>query len=134
MNDLIDTADRSDGFRLEADPVLPEVPECVELAKLPKTRQVVRRAMTPDEAEMVKAIDRYVTFPTAHWDKRFMRDLPDQITDKQAVQVWRIFRRYRRQIPTAPGHLMTRERKEELLRQAEVVVEAMGKKGGTVLT
>lgn len=108
---------------------------CVAVAKLPKTRSVVRRPMTADEEEMVKAICRCVTFPTGHWDKRFMRDLlADEITDKQAVQVWRIFRRYRRQIPAGSGRLMTVERKEQLLRQAEVVVEAMEKPGGTVLT
>lgn len=122
-------------FALEAESEVPLVPACVAVAKLPKTRSVVRRAMTADEEEMVKAIRRCVTFPTGHWDKRFMRDLlADEITDKQAVQVWRIFRRYRRQIPAGPGRLMTVERKEQLLRQAEVVVEAMEKPGGTVLT
>lgn len=133
--DMTDRSDRVDGLRLEAEPEVPPVPVCVELAKLPKTRQVVRRPMTADEAEMVKAIRRCVTFPTGLFDKRFMRELPQEITEKQAVQVWRIFRRYRRQIVTeGPDAVMTRERKEELLRQAEGVVEAMGKKGGTVLT
>lgn len=144
MNDLIDTADRSDGFRLEADPGPPEVPGCVELAKLPKTRQVVRRAMTSDEAEMVKAIRRCVTFSVGHWDKKFMRDLPEEITERQAVQVWRIFKTYRRQITTGPQGVMSRERKEELLRTAEAVMEAAAKSegpraesvkpGGTALT
>lgn len=133
--DMTDRSDRVDGLRLEAEPEVPPVPVCVELAKLPKTRQVVRRPMTADEVEMVKAIRRCVTFPTGLFDKRFMRELPQEITEKQAVQVWRIFRRYRRQIVTeGPDAVMTRERKEELLRQAEGVVEAMGKKGGTVLT
>lgn len=130
--DTIDRSDRVDGFRLEAEPEVPPVPACVDKARLPKSRSVVRRPMTADEADMVKAIRRCVTFPTGHWDKRFMRDLlADEITDKQAVQVWRIFRRYRRQIPAGPDRLMTVERKEQLLRQAAVVVEAMGKKGGT---
>ena len=129
--DTNDRSDRVDGFRLEAEPEAPPVPACVEKAKLPKSRLVVRRPMTADEEDMVKAIRRFVTFPTGHWDKRFMRELPDEITDKQAVQVWRIFRRYRRQIPAGPDRLMTVERKEQLLRQAEVVVEAMTKPGGT---
>lgn len=107
------------------------VPGCVEMAKLPKTRQVVRRAMTADEAEMVKAIRRCVTFPVGHWDKKFIRQLPEEITDKQAVQVWRIFRTYRRQIVTkGPEAVMTRERKEELLRAAEMVMEKLKTKNG----
>jgi hypothetical protein len=100
------------------------------MAKLPKTRQVVRRPMTADEAEMVKAIRRCVTFSVGHWDKKFMRQLPEEITEKQAVQVWRIFRTYRRQIVTkVPEAVMTWERKEELLRAAEVVVEAFQAEG-----
>lgn len=126
----------SDGaFKLETEPETPAVPACVDLAKLPKTRQVVRRPMTADEAEMVKAIRRCVTFPTGLFDKRFMRELPDEITEKQAVQVWRIFKTYRRQIVTeGASAVMTRERKEELLRQAEGVCEAIPKPGGTGLT
>lgn len=135
--DTNDRSDRVDGFRLEVELEWSSVslPACVELAKLPKTRQVVRRAMTADEVEMVKAIRRCVNYPVGHWDKRFMRELPDEITEKQAVQVWRIFRRYRRQIVTEGAEaVMTRERKEELLRQAEVVCEAIPKPGGTGLT
>lgn len=123
------------GFRLEAEPEAPAVPVCVEAAKLPKTRTVVRRSMTLDEAEMARAIRRCVTFSVGHWDKRFMRELPEEITERQAVQVWRIFRTYRRQITTGPAGVMSKERKDELLRTAEVVVEAMGKlqieNGGT---
>lgn len=136
VTDTNDRSDRIDEFRLEVELEWSSVllPACVEKAKLPKTRQVVRRPMTADEAEMVKAIRRCVNYPVGHWDKRFMRELPDEITEKQAVQVWRIFRRYRRQIPAGPDGVMTRERKEELLQQAQVVVEAMPKPGGTGLT
>lgn len=143
LTDTNDQIDRVDGFRLEAEPEVPPVPACVELAKLPKTRQVVRRPMTADEVEMVKAIRRCVTFSVGHWDKKFMRDMWSQITtvsewfisERQAVQVWRIFKTYRRQIVTdGPSAVMTRERKEELLRQAEVVCEAIPKPGGTGLT
>lgn len=119
-------SDRIDGFQLDSDPAPPEVPECVEVLKLPKTRQVQRRTMTAEEAEMVTAIRRCVTFSVGHWDKKFMRQLPDEITERQAVQVWRIFRTYRRQIVTqGPQAVMTRERKEELLRVAEVVMEKL---------
>lgn len=122
------------GFKLEAEPEALPVPACVKEAKLPKTRQVVRRDMTTDEEEMVTAIRRCVTFSVGHWDKKFMRKLLWTITDKQAVQVWRIFKTYRRQIVTqGPQAVMTPERKEELLRKAEAVV-AMAKPGGTALT
>jgi hypothetical protein len=120
------------GFRLEAEPSPPPVPECVEGAKVPApSRQVVRRLMTLAEAEMVRAIRRCVTFSVGHWDKRFMRELPEEITERQAVQVWRIFRTYRRQITTGPAGVMSKARKDELLAMAEAVVEAMGKKGGS---
>lgn len=47
LTDTNDQMDRVDGFRLEAEPEVPPVPACVELAKLPKTRQaeVVCEAM-----------------------------------------------------------------------------------------
>lgn len=109
-------------FKLEAEPEVVEAPACV-VAKLPKTRQVVRRAMSEEEAVMVKVIRCCVTFSVGHWDKRFMREMPEEITDKQAVQVWRIFKTYRRQIDTARCGI-TAEKKEELLRKAAVVVEA----------
>ena len=89
-----------------------ERPEPERLA-VPKARQmgvkapVLRRAMSADEALAVTCIRMQVTFPVAHWDKRFMRELPDEITEKQAAQVWRIFKTYRRQIQ--------HERKAELL-------------------
>lgn len=118
-------------FMLESEPEQPEAPACVALAKLPKTRQVVRRPMTEEEAAMVRAIRRCVGFPVGHWDKKFMRELPEEITEKQAVQVWRIFKTYRRQIVTqGPEAVMTKERKEELLRKAEAVCAAMTKPEG----
>jgi hypothetical protein len=57
-----------------------------------------RRAMTADEVLACRCIRGQVTFPVGHWDKKFMRGLPAEITEKQAVQVWRIFKTYRRQI------------------------------------
>jgi Spy/CpxP family protein refolding chaperone len=79
----------------------------VNAAKTP----AVRRVMTADEAVAVKCIRAQVTFSVGHWDKKFMRGLPDEITEKQAAQVWRIFKTYRRQIQ--------HERKAELLAMAE---------------
>lgn len=72
---------------------------------------VLRREMTADEAAAARCIWTQVTFPVGHWDKRFMRELPDEITEKQAAQLWRIFKTYRRQIQ--------HERKAELLALAE---------------
>ncbi len=76
----------------------------------PKT-PAVRRPMSADEAAAARCIWTQVTFPVGHWDKKFMRGLPDEITEKQAAQVWRIFKTYRRQIE--------HERKAELLALAE---------------
>jgi hypothetical protein len=67
--------------------------------------------MTADEALAVKCIRAQVTFSVGHWDKKFMRELPEEITEKQAAQGWRIFKTYRRQIQ--------HERKAELLALAE---------------
>lgn len=120
---VFDTSD----FKLEAEPEVPEVPACVAVAKLPKTRQVVRRPMTEEEAVLVQAIRCCVRFSPGHWDKRFMRELPEEITDRQAVQVWRIFKTYRRQIEPARCGI-TPETKEALLRKA-AVVEAFQAKG-----
>lgn len=86
-------------------------PERAGVPALPSKTPAVRRAMTADEARAARCIWNQVTFPVGHWDKRFMRELPDEITEKQAAQVWRIFKSYRRQIQ--------HERKAELLEMAE---------------
>jgi len=58
-----------------------------------------RRPVTPDEAVAVKYLG-HVTYPVASWDKRFARHMGEVegITDKEAPQVWRLFKKYRRQI------------------------------------
>lgn len=85
-------------------------PEWEEALAFPSYKKE-RRPMTTDGALAVACIRAQVTFPVGHWDKRFMRELPDEITEKQAAQVWRIFKTYRRQIQ--------HERKAELLAMAE---------------
>ena len=58
--------------------------------------------MTNCEAEAVQCLQR-VTYPTASWDKRFARSFGTSqttITDKESAQVWRLFKKYRRQINT----------------------------------
>lgn len=62
----------------------------------PKKTAVELRDFTPDEALMVEAL-RPVTYPVASWDKRFMRGLT-RISERGAVQLARIFVKYRRQI------------------------------------
>lgn len=69
--------------------------------------------MTELEKEAVTCL-QHVRFPPASWDKRFARSmfgLWQMITDKEAAQVWRLFKRYRRQI--------VHPRKAELLWHAE---------------
>lgn len=57
--------------------------------------------MTPSEVEMVNCLQR-VTYPAASWDKRFTRSMAGAsgITEKESPQVWRLFKKYRRQIST----------------------------------
>lgn len=73
---------------------------------------VERRPVTPDESEAIKCLQT-VRYTPASFDKRFARDIEGatEITEKQAGQVWRIFKRYRRQI--------VHPRKGELLGIAE---------------
>lgn len=58
-----------------------------------------RRLMTPDEMQIVDRMSM-VTFPVASWDKRFYRNLSsgEMISEKESAQLWRLFKRYRRQI------------------------------------
>lgn len=92
-------------------------PEWEEALAFPSYKKE-RRPMTTDGALAVKCIRMQVTFSVGHWDKKFMRGLPEEITEKQAAQVWRIFKTYRRQIDTARGWI-TAEKKREMLATAE---------------
>lgn len=85
--------------------ILAQVPE--GLARTPKAR----RALTADERRMIREL-RFVTFPVASPDKRFVRELmaieatagPGAITEAQAVYLVRVRYRYRRQMPRSPAH------------------------------
>lgn len=57
-----------------------------------------RRRMTEDELLAIAAM-RGVTYPVASWDKRFMGALSsgETISQKESVQLWRLFIKYRRQ-------------------------------------
>lgn len=74
--------------------------------------KTVRRLMTEMEKEAVSCLSQ-VRFLPASWDKRFARSLSgsDTLTEKEAPQVWRLFKRYRRQI--------AHPRKAELLAMAD---------------
>lgn len=89
-------------FRLESEPVVQPVQPQVLGRPAPKPRKSAapRRVMTADENVMVECLKRQVTTPPACWDKRFIRDVGhgNQITEKEAAQVWRLFHKYRRQI------------------------------------
>lgn len=71
-----------------------------------------RRQRTVEETIAIAALG-CVTFPAASWDKRFARMLfsADGITEKEVPQLWRLFKRYRRQIDCP--------RKDELLAMAD---------------
>jgi hypothetical protein len=69
--------------------------------------------MTPDEMQAVERM-HCVRYLPASWEKRFMRDLSsgETITEAQAPQLWRLFVRYRKQLPDFPD-------KARLLKVAE---------------
>lgn len=57
-----------------------------------------RTPTSPEERIAVEALGRCAMIPGS-WDKRFNRQLsPDQLSDKERPQVWRMFIKYRRQI------------------------------------
>ena len=57
-----------------------------------------RTPATEQEKQAVYYLKR-CGFAPAGWDKRFVRQLPeDALTEKERPQVWRLFIRYRRQI------------------------------------
>lgn len=73
----------------------------MKLVKPASTRPPVpRRDMTPDELVAVKLLGEQVTYTPASWDKRFAREHYQMTTlsEKESAQVWRLFKRYRRQI------------------------------------
>lgn len=55
--------------------------------------------MTQEEATAAQAL-QHVRYLPASWDKRFARSLSGSrpITEKEAPHIWRMFKRYRRQI------------------------------------
>lgn len=60
--------------------------------------------MTQFESAAVECL-QHVRYPPASWDKRFAHSLPrpdNTITDAEAPQVWRLLKRYRRQIMDRP--------------------------------
>lgn len=63
-----------------------------------------KHTLTEEELKAINAIDG-VGMPSGSWDKRFRRDAlahakyTREISDKAAAQLWRLFIRYRRQIP-----------------------------------
>ena len=69
--------------------------------------------MTVDELEAVNSL-QHVSYPVASWDKRFARSLSGMttISEKEVPQVWRLFRRYRRQFscPNKERLLLVAER------------------------
>lgn len=68
-------------------------------ATAPVQRGAVRRLMGANEIQAVKCLQQ-VKFPPGSWDKRFARSMAGMttITDKEAPQVWRLLKRYLRQI------------------------------------
>ncbi len=64
---------------------------------------VLRRAVTPDEDAAIRCLGEQVGYSPGTWDKKFAGEIygrrgSGMISEKEAAQVWRMFRRYRRQI------------------------------------
>lgn len=94
-----------------------ELAEQAPAAKPGKAAAVPRRPITDDEREAVRCLGEQVGYAPATWDKKFARDMYGRrdsglISEKEAAQVWRLFKRYRRQIRHA--------QKERLLEVAAV--------------
>jgi len=79
------------------------------------------RLMSPDEMLAVDNM-RFVRYLPASFEKRFMRNISngDVITDKQAPHLWRLFFRYRKQVPNFPD-------KQRLLQFAAIEAAKIGK-------
>lgn len=62
--------------------------------------KTLRRPMTPDETLAIQAMRGQVGYPPASFDKRFMGRIYDatEISAAESAQLWRIFKRYRRQV------------------------------------
>lgn len=74
----------------------------------PRRELVQRREMTADEIEALRCLAQQVTYTPGSWDKRFARGMGSMatITEKESAQVWRLFKRYRRQIMTPEKALL----------------------------
>lgn len=92
----------TDDFTLVAEyatpAAVPAAPKAEKSPKLPKEPKP-RRDLTADEAIIIPLLSG-VSYTPASFDKRFAREIQgvQQITEGQSQQVWRIFKRYRRQI------------------------------------
>jgi len=98
-----ETSDR--GFALLNEALLPEVVKVPEVEKLKKEvpakkEPKPRRELTEHEKIIIPLLWEQVTYTPASFDKRFAREIQgvQQITEGQSGQVWRLFKRYRRQI------------------------------------
>lgn len=85
----------------------------MKLVKPSKPSRVERHEITPDERIACHLLGTQVTYTPGTWDKKFAREhsTVTALSDKEAAQVWRLFKRYRRQI--------THPEKERLLAFAE---------------
>lgn len=91
-------------FALLNEATLPAPPPIVESPKSVKTPRAakepkLRRDVTEWEAEAIKCLGP-LSYTPASFDKRFAREIQgvQQVTEGQSQQIWRLFKRYRRQI------------------------------------
>lgn len=99
-----ETKDADSGFALLNEALLPRgevvvaVPEPKE--EKPKKGLKPRRDLTEEEKTIIPLLWEQVNYTPASFDKRFAREIQgvQQITEGQSAQVWRLFKRYRRQI------------------------------------
>ncbi len=106
----LETGDADSGFALLNEALLPRV-EVAVTAPVPKKERTKkeappkkepkpRRELTEYEKIIIPLLWEQVNYPPASFDKRFAREIQyvKQITEGQSGQVWRLFKRYRRQI------------------------------------
>lgn len=99
-------------FSLLNESILPLPPPPETAPSKPKKGAIPRREATEWEIKAIKCLIQ-PTYTPASFDKRFAREIQgtQQITEGQAAQVWRCFKRYRRQI--------THPEKDAMLAMAE---------------
>jgi hypothetical protein len=122
--EMLEKIEQRDGWLRDDAEIQVKAPtEC----RAPKVKPV-KREMTAEERLVIPWLWSQVNYSVGSWDKRFAREIQfvlttggGMITEGQSGQVWRIFKRYRRQIvcPDKERLLAIAEEKERCRKKAQ---------------